>query len=64
MILTENELFWYNVAAKESKGVISMLTQDRHSEILSILKKQGSVTVARLTQVLGISESTIRRDLT
>lgn len=41
-----------------------MLTQDRHSKILSILKEQGSVTVARLTQVLDTSESTIRRDLT
>lgn len=41
-----------------------MLTQERHSKILSILKEQGSVTVTRLTQVLNTSESTIRRDLT
>lgn len=41
-----------------------MLTQDRQSKILSILKEQGSVTVARLTEILSTSESTIRRDLT
>lgn len=40
-----------------------MLTQDRYEKILSILSKQGSVTVARLTELLGTSESTIRRDL-
>lgn len=41
-----------------------MLTQDRQSKILSILKEQGSVTVTRLTEILSTSESTIRRDLT
>lgn len=41
-----------------------MLTQDRHSKILSILEEQGSVTVSRLTEILSTSESTIRRDLT
>lgn len=40
-----------------------MLTQDRQSKILSILKEQGSVTVSRLTEILATSESTIRRDL-
>lgn len=40
-----------------------MLTQDRQSKILSVLEEQGSVTVARLTQLLDASESTIRRDL-
>lgn len=40
-----------------------MLTHDRHSKILSILKEQGSVTVTALTQILDTSESTIRRDL-
>lgn len=41
-----------------------MLTQDRQSKILSILNKQGSVTVSRLTEILSASESTVRRDLT
>lgn len=41
-----------------------MLTQDRQSKILSILNRQGSVTVSRLTEILSASESTIRRDLT
>ncbi|MDE6470222.1 MAG: DeoR/GlpR family DNA-binding transcription regulator [Eubacterium sp.] len=40
-----------------------MLTHDRQSKILSILDKQGSVTVSRLTEILSTSESTIRRDL-
>lgn len=40
-----------------------MLTQDRQAKILSILQEQGSVTVARLTEILSTSESTIRRDL-
>lgn len=40
-----------------------MLTHDRQNQILSILKSQGSVTVARLTALLNTSESTIRRDL-
>ena len=41
-----------------------MLTQDRHSTILNLLKKQSSVTLAELTTLLNTSESTIRRDLT
>ena len=41
-----------------------MLTQDRHSTILNLLKKQSSVTLTELTTLLNTSESTIRRDLT
>lgn len=41
-----------------------MLTEERHSAILRIVDEQKSVTVARLTELLGTSESTIRRDLT
>lgn len=41
-----------------------MLTHDRQAKILSLLKTQGSVTVARLTTLFNTSESTIRRDLT
>jgi len=40
-----------------------MLTQDRHSRILDIIKSKGSVTVAELCDVCNASESTIRRDL-
>lgn len=41
-----------------------MLTQERQSKILSILRNQRSVTVSRLTEILSASESTVRRDLT
>ena len=40
-----------------------MLTHDRQTKILSILKERGSATVAMLTEVLDASESTVRRDL-
>ena len=40
-----------------------MLTQERHSRILEIIKTKGSVKVSELCDVLGASESTIRRDL-
>ena len=41
----------------------NMLTEDRHSNILSLLDKEGSVTVQQLMKELQTSESTIRRDL-
>ena len=40
-----------------------MLTEKRFSQILAIVDKEGSVTVADLVQRLDISESTVRRDL-
>ena len=40
-----------------------MLTEKRHSQILSILEVKGSVTVSELVEELETSESTIRRDL-
>lgn len=40
-----------------------MLSQDRQSAILDIIKEQGSITVTRLTEILQTSESTVRRDL-
>lgn len=42
---------------------LSMLSQERQSLILDIIKEQGSVTVTRLTEILQSSESTVRRDL-
>lgn len=41
-----------------------MLTQDRHSTILNLLKEKSSVTLNELMSILNTSESTIRRDLT
>lgn len=40
-----------------------MLTEERFAKILSILEKEGSVTVQQLMTDLDASESTIRRDL-
>lgn len=40
-----------------------MLTEERFSRIMSLLKQQGSVTVQQLMKALDASESTIRRDL-
>lgn len=41
-----------------------MLTEQRHNAILQILSDKGSVTVAELKDLLNISESTARRDIT
>lgn len=40
-----------------------MLADQRHSQILDIVNREGSATVVDLASYLGISESTIRRDL-
>ena len=40
-----------------------MLTQERYQMILSLLNRRRAVTVAELTQELGASEATVRRDL-
>ena len=40
-----------------------MLTENRHEEILRLLKEKNSVTVQELKEFLHASESTIRRDL-
>lgn len=42
---------------------MSMLTQQRHEEILRQLHEKGSVSVSELTDLLDASESTVRRDL-
>ena len=41
-----------------------MLSEQRHAMILKILEERRSVTVAELTELLDISESTARRDIT
>ena len=40
-----------------------MLTEERYSMILRLLEERGAVSVQELTEILGSSESTIRRDL-
>lgn len=46
------------------KEVIGMLTEERYATILRILEEKKAITVLELTQALGASESTVRRDLT
>ena len=41
-----------------------MLTEKRYEVILKCLNDKNSITVTELKELLGISESTIRRDLT
>lgn len=41
-----------------------MLSEQRHRMILKALEEKRSVTVTELTELLGISESTARRDIT
>lgn len=41
-----------------------MLTEERHSIILEQVKQNKSVTLTEMCELLGASESTIRRDLT
>lgn len=40
-----------------------MLSQERYGLILGLLSHRRTVTVAELTQELGVSEATVRRDL-
>ena len=41
-----------------------MLTKQRQDLILKLLEERGSVTATEIKDVLGISESTVRRDIT
>lgn len=41
-----------------------MLTKQRQEMVLKLLKKKGSITVTEIKEILRISESTIRRDIT
>lgn len=40
-----------------------MLTQERYASILNALKEKNTVTMAELMDRIGVSESTVRRDL-
>ena len=42
---------------------IKMLNQERREAILKIVNEKGAASVTELTEALGVSESTIRRDL-
>lgn len=40
-----------------------MLTKQRHEEMVNIIRERGSVTTNEMAKILGISESTARRDI-
>lgn len=41
-----------------------MLSEERYKKILTLLEEKKSITVTEITDLLGISESTARRDIT
>ena len=51
----------YNVLSERRE--LKMLNFERHEAILKIVNEKGAASVAELTEALGVSESTIRRDL-
>lgn len=53
----------YNRGNTDREEVI-MLSEQRYEKILALLKEKKSITVAEITELLGISESTARRDIT
>lgn len=46
-----------------SAAVVSLLPAQRRQRIIDFLRRHGAVTVAQLEQALGVSLSTLRRDL-
>ena len=51
------------VVSSEKEGVAGMLARHRQSLILQAVRSDGSARVSDLTQRLGVSDMTIRRDL-
>lgn len=41
-----------------------MLINERHNQIMALLQKEKSISTKRLTELLYVSEATLRRDLT
>ena len=41
-----------------------MLTEERKNEILNIVNERKSITVQELRDIMNVSESTVRRDIT
>jgi len=60
-------LYYGNWLEKDSKtfkkGTMTTIPAGRQQYILSLIKREGTVTVSRLAQDLEVSELTIRRDL-
>ncbi len=53
----------YNRGNTNREEVV-MLSEQRYEKILALLEEKKSITVAEVTELLGISESTARRDIT
>ena len=62
MIVSESEKA-YDERGLKRKGRCGMLTEERWKEILEILERDGAVSVQELSQTLGASVATVRRDL-
>jgi DeoR family transcriptional regulator of aga operon len=48
---------------QKNSGLVRRAVSNRHEEIISILKRQGSVSILSLAEQIGCSPATIRRDL-
>ena len=57
VIILQNQSYFYY------RGVIILLTEERHALILEQGKEYNSVKLPELCELLGASESTVRRDL-
>lgn len=51
------------LSSAPSPGVVSLLPAQRRQRIVDFLRRHGAVTLAQLEQALGVSLSTLRRDL-
>ena len=59
-----NHKIWRTIEEIQTIKEVVMLSEQRYEKILSLLEEKKSITVAEITELLGISESTARRDIT
>ena len=51
------------VHEKMERELFQLLTEERHKYILDVLNSKGTIHIQEIVEVLNISESTVRRDL-
>lgn len=61
-IVTSFKLFQTMLYLRQQRRVV-LLSEDRYEIILDHLNKMGSASIKQLSEIVGTSESTIRRDL-
>jgi len=49
--------------ASKRRGRKTMLAEERHEKIVELVNERGSIRVSELSELLGVTEETIRRDL-